>query len=117
MTATRVNTRENAIEAPRRALMRPGTDAENASLGLCQLGRTPLLAREHTHSYAADGSASRSIGSVRRRVPETGASALRVFGKLGTHWAYRVEVNPVNESEPLVQVGRRAAPDDPVATT
>jgi len=39
------------------------------------------------------------------RQGRVGYGIFEAFGKLGSHWAYRVEVNPVNEGEPLVACG------------
>lgn len=39
------------------------------------------------------------------RQGRVGYAIFEAFGKLGNHWAYRIEVNPVNETQPLVACG------------
>jgi hypothetical protein len=39
------------------------------------------------------------------RQGRVGYGIFEAFGKLGPHWSYRFEVNPVNESQPLVACG------------
>ncbi len=91
-----------AQDSPKDPPTIPAADAPD-SQGLSLPSNDRLRFRIRLMAGYTNDQSQESLGLSRQG--RVGYGIFEAFGKMGAHWAYRVEVNPVNESEPLVACG------------